>query len=110
MINRKYDIWDKYFSDQIYDWDIWEDWSREWITECLNDVEEQDITEEEIDFCFNEALEYQRERRQQYKEDNIDFLKSDIEYAIEQSEYSDHLDCDDIGKVLCSLASSYFES
>ena len=109
MNDRKYELWDKYFGDAISEWDIWEEWTREWIEDRLNEEGVEDATDEEIDYCLEEALDYQKEYRDQELEEAKSALRSDVEYAIEQSEYVEHLDYDDIGKILCSLAANYFE-
>ena len=110
-MERKYDLWDKYFSDTIYDWDIWENWNRELITSRLqeDDVEEDNFTDEEIDYLLNEALDYQRESRDDDRRENISDLEYEIINAINNSYSIENLNRDDIGKVLVRIASSYFE-
>ena len=110
-MERKYDLWDKYFADTICDWDIWENWNKEFIVNRLHDddVEETDITNEEIDYLLNEALDYQRESRDEDRRENMSDLECDIVNAINNSYSIENLNRDDIGKVLVRIASSYFE-
>ena len=110
-MERKYDLWDKYFSDTIYDWDIWENWNRELITSRLqeDDVEEDNFTDEEIDYLLNEALDYQRESRDDDRRENISDLEYEIINAINNSYSIENLNRDDIGKVLVKIAANYFE-
>lgn len=110
-MNRKYDLWDKYFSDFICDWDIWEDWNQELILDRLHDddVEETDITDEEIDYLLNEALDYQKEKRDEDRQENMEYLEDEINSAINNSYSTENLSYDDIGKVLVRIAASYFE-
>lgn len=110
-MERKYILWDKYFSDTIYDWDIWENWNRELITSRLQeeDVEETDITNDEIDYLLDEALDYQRDRRYEDRQENIENLEYEINNAINNSYSIENLSSDDIGKVLVKIAANYFE-
>ena len=59
-MDRKYDLWDKYFADDICNWDIWSNWNQELIVDRLhdNDVEEDNFTDEEIDFYYNNYDRY----------------------------------------------------
>ena len=110
-MERKYDLWDKYFADDICDWDIWNDWNRELIIDRLHDddVEETDFTDEEIDDLLDMALDYQREKRDEYRQENIINLEDDINSAINNSYSTENLSYDDIGKVLVKIAANYFE-
>lgn len=110
-MNRKYDLWDKYFNDTICDWNIWEDWNRESILDRLHDddVEETDITDEEIDYLLNEALDYQKEKRDEDRQENMEYLEDEINSAINNSYSTENLSYDDIGKVLVKIAANYFE-
>ena len=110
-MNRKYDLWDKYFSDTICDWNIWEDWNRELILDRLHDddVEETNFTDEEIDYLLNEALDYQKEKRDEDRQENMEYLEDDINSAINNSYSTENLSYDDIGKVLVKIAANYFE-
>ena len=110
-MNRKYDLWDKYFNDTICDWDIWEDWNRELILNRLHDddVEETDITNEEIDYLLNESLDYQKEKRDEDRQENMEYLEDEINSAINNSYSIENLSYDDIGKVLVKIAANYFE-
>lgn len=110
-MERKYILWDKYFSDTIYDWDIWENWNRELITSRLQeeDVEETDITDDEIDYLLDEALDYQKDRRYEDRQENIENLEYEINNAINNSYSIENLSSDDIGKVLVKIAANYFE-
>ena len=110
-MERKYILWDKYFSDTIYDWDIWENWNRELITSRLQeeDVEEDNFTDDEIDYLLNEALDYQKDRRYEDRQENIENLEYEINNAINNSYSIENLSCDDIGKVLVKIAANYFE-
>jgi hypothetical protein len=109
-MNRKYYLWDKYFADDICDWDIWEIWTREWITNRLHDedVEEANFTDDEIDYLLDEALDYQRERRDEDKQENIECFEDEITDTISNSYYTGNLNYDDIGKVLVKIAANYF--
>ena len=110
-MERKYDLWDKYFADTICDWDIWENWNKEFIVNRLHDddVEEDNFTDEEIDYLLNEALDYQRESRDEDRRENISDLECEIINAINNSYSIENLSYGDIGKVLVRIASSYFE-
>lgn len=110
-MERKYDLWDKYFADDICDWDIWNDWNRELIIDRLHDddVEETDFTDEEIDDLLDMALDYQREKRDEDRQENIINLEDDINSAINNSYSTENLSYDDIGKVLVKIAANYFE-
>ena len=110
-MERKYILWDKYFSDTIYDWDIWENWNRELILDRLHDddVEETHITDEEIDYLLNEALDYQKEKRDEDRQENMEYLEDEINSAINNSYSTENLSYDDIGKVLVKIAANYFE-
>ena len=110
-MERKYILWDKYFSDTIYDWDIWENWNRELITSRLqeDDVEEDNFTDDEINYLLNEALDYQRESRDDDRRENISDLEYEIINAINNSYSIENLNRDDIGKVLVRIAANYFE-
>ena len=110
-MDRRYDLWDKYFADAICNWDIWEDWNREWITNRLHDedVEETDFTDDEIDYLLDEALDYQRERRDEDRQENMEYLEGEITDAISNSYSTENLSYDDIGKVLVKIAAAYFE-
>lgn len=110
-MERKYDLWNKYFADSICDWDIWNDWNRELIIDRLHDddVEETDITDDEIDYLLNEALDYQKESRDENRRENISDLEYEITNAINNSYSIENLNRDDIGKVLVRIAASYFE-
>ena len=110
-MNRKYDLWDKYFSDTICDWNIWEDWNRELILDRLHDddVKETDITNEEIDYLLNEALDYQKEKRDEDRQENMEYLEDEINSVLNNSYNTENLSYDDIGKVLVRIATSYFE-
>lgn len=110
-MERKYDLWDKYFADSICDWDIWNDWNRELIIDRLHDddVEETDFTDEEIDDLLDMALDYQREKRDEDRQENIINLEDDINSAINNSYSTENLSYDDIGKVLVKIAANYFE-
>ena len=110
-MERKYDLWDKYFADTICDWDIWETRNTEFIVNRLHDddVEEDNFTDEEIDYLLNEALDYQRESRDEDRRENMSDLECDIVNAINNSYSIENLNRDDIGKVLIRIASSYFE-
>lgn len=110
-MERKYDLWDKYFADTICDWDIWENWNKELIVDRLHDddVEEDNFTDEEINYLLNEALDYQRENRDEDRQENIENLEYEITNAIDNSYSIENLNRDDIGKVLVRIASSYFE-
>ena len=111
-MNRKYDLWDKYFADSIYDWDIWDDWDRELIVGRLHDedVEETDFTDEEINYFLNEALYIQKEKRYESMQESIENLEYEISSAINDSYNTENLNHDDIGKVLVKIAASYFEN
>ena len=110
-MERKYDLWDKYFADSMCDWDIWNDWNRELIIDRLHDddVEETDFTDEEIDDLLDMALDYQREKRDEDRQENIINLEDDINSAINNSYSTENLSYDDIGKVLVKIAANYFE-
>ena len=110
-MERKYDLWDKYFADSICDWDIWNDWNRELIIDRLHDddVEETDFTDEEIDDLLDMALDYQSEKRDEDRQENIINLEDDINSAINNSYSTENLSYDDIGKVLVKIAANYFE-
>ena len=83
-MDRKYDLWDKYFADSICDWNIWENWDKELIVNRLHDddVEEDNFTDEEIDYFLNEALDYQKEKRDEDRQENIINLEDEINNAI----------------------------
>ena len=110
-MNRKYDLWDKYFADSIYDWDIWDDWDRELIVGRLHDedVEETDFTDEEIDYFLDTALYFQKEKQDEDRQENIINLEDEINSAINNSYSTENLSYDDIGKVLVRIAANYFE-
>lgn len=110
-MERKYILWDKYFSDTIYDWDIWENWNRELILDRLhdNDVEEDNFTDDEIDYLLDEALDYQKDRRYEDRQENIENLEYEINNTINDSYSIENLSSDDIGKVLVKIAANYFE-
>ena len=110
-MERKYILWDKYFSDTIYDWDIWENWNRELITSRLQeeDVEEDNFTDDEIDYLLNEALDYQKDRRYEDRQENKENLEYEINNAINNSYSIENLSYEDIGKVLVRIAANYFE-
>ena len=110
-MERKYILWDKYFSDTIYDWDIWENWNRELILDRLHDddVEEDNFTDEEIDYLLNEALDYQKDRQYEDRQENKENLEYEINNAINNSYSIENLSSDDIGKVLVKIAANYFE-
>ena len=110
-MERKYILWDKYFSDTIYDWDIWENWNRELITSRLQeeDVEEDNFTDDEINYLLNEALDYQKEKRDEDRQENMEYLEDEINSAINNSYSIENLSYDDIGKVLVKIAVNYFE-
>lgn len=110
-MDRKYDLWDKYFADSICDWDIWDNWNRELIIDRLHDddVEETDFTDEEIDYLLDMALYYQKERKDEDRQENIINLEDDINSAINNSYSTENLSYDDIGKVLVKIAANYFE-
>lgn len=104
---NKYDIWDKYFADTICDWDIWKDWTKDYITERL-DEENVEYTDEDVEYLYESAIDYQNDIRSDEIEEAKNTLYSYLDYAIEESESSAHLSPDDIGKVLTKLAVSYF--
>ena len=110
-MERKYDLWDKYFAEDIYDWDIWNDWNRELIINRLHDddVEETDFTDEEIDYLLDMALSFQKEKQDEDRQENIIDLEDDINSAINNSYSTENLSYDDIGKVLVKIAANYFE-
>ena len=110
-MDRKYDLWDKYFADDIYNWDIWSNWNQELIVDRLhdNDVEEDNFTDEEIDYLLNEALDYQKEKRDEDRQENMEYLEDEINSAINNSYSTENLSYDDIGKVLVKIAANYFE-
>lgn len=110
-MERKYILWDKYFSDTIYDWDIWENWNRELILDRLHDddVEEDNFTDDEIDYLLNEALDYQKDRQYEDRQENKENLEYEINNAINNSYSIENLSSDDIGKVLVKIAANYFE-
>jgi len=110
-MDRRYDLWDKYFADAICDWDIWKIWNREWITNRLHDedVEETDFTNDEIDYLLDVALDYQRKKRDEDKQENMESLEYEIGNAIDNSYSTKNLNYDDIGKVLVKIAATYFE-
>ena len=110
-MDRKYDLWDKYFADTICDWDIWENWNKEFIVNRLHDddVEEDNFTDEEIDYLLDMALSFQKEKRDEDRRENMSDLECDIVNAINNSYSIENLNRDDIGKVLVRIASSYFE-
>ena len=110
-MERKYDLWDKYFADTICDQDIWENWNKELIVNRLHDddVEEDNFTDEEIDYLLNEALDYQREKRDEDRQENMEYLEDEINSAINNSYSIENLSYDDIGKVLVKIAANYFE-
>ena len=110
-MDRKYDLWDKYFADTICDWDIWETWNKDWIINRLHDedVEESDFTDDEIDYFLDVALDYQRQRRDEDRQENMENFEGEIYDAIRSSYSTENLSYDDIGKVLVKIAASYFE-
>ena len=93
-MDRKYDLWDKYFADDICNWDIWSNWNQELVVDRLhdNDVEEDNFTDEEIDYLLD-----------------MSDLECDIVNAINNSYSTENLSYDDIGKVLVKIAANYFE-
>lgn len=101
-------MWDRYFADPICEWDIWEEWTREHITERL-DEEDVKYTDEDVEYLYETALDYQNDMKSDEIEEGKRTLYSDIDYAIEGSEGALHLSYDDIGKILTKLAASYFE-
>ena len=110
-MDRKYDLWDKYFADNIYDWDIWSNWNQELIVDRLHDddIEETDITNEEIDYLLDMALSFQKEKRDEDRQENISDLEDEINNTINNSYSTENLSYDDIGKVLVKIAANYFE-
>ena len=55
------------------------------------------------------ALDYQREKRDEDRQENIINLEDDINSAINNSYSTENLSYDDIGKVLVKIAANYFE-
>ena len=110
-MDRKYDLWDKYFADTICNWNIWENWNKELIVNRLHDddVEEDNFTDEEIDYLLNEALDYQKDRQYEDRQENKENLEYEINNAINNSYSIENLSSDDIGKVLVKIAANYFE-
>ena len=110
-MERKYDLWDKYFADSICDWNIWDNWNKELIVNRLHDddVEETDITDDEIDYLLNEALDYQKDRQYEDRQENKENLEYEITNAINNSYSIENLSYEDIGKVLFKIATDYFE-
>ena len=110
-MDRKYDLWDKYFADNIYDWDIWSNWNQELIVDRLHDddVEEDNFTDEEIDYFLDTALYFQKEKQDEDRQENIINLEDEINNAINNSYSTENLSYDDIGKVLVKIAANYFE-
>ena len=109
-MDRKYDLWDKYFADTICNWDIWENWDKELIVNRLHDddVEEDNFTDEEIDYFLDTALYFQKEKRDEDRQENIIDLENEINNTINNSYSTDNLSYDDIGKVLIKIAANYF--
>ena len=107
----KYELWDKYFADNIYDWDIWSNWNQELIVDRLHDddVEEDNFTDEEIDYLLDMALSFQKEKQDEDRQENIVNLEDEINSAINNSYSTENLSYDDIGKVLVRIAASYLE-
>lgn len=110
-MDRKYNLWDKYFADDICNWNIWENWNKELIVDRLHDddVEEDNFTDEEIDYFLNEALDYQKEKRDEDRQENMEYLEDEINSALNNSYSTENLSYDDIGKVLVKIAANYFE-
>lgn len=110
-MDRKYDLWDKYFADTICNWNIWENWDKELIVNRLHDddVEEDNFTDEEIDYFLDTALYFQKEKQDEDRQENIINLEDDINSAINNSYSTENLSYDDIGKVLVKIAANYFE-
>lgn len=110
-MDRKYDLWDKYFADTICNWNIWETWNKELIVDRLHDddVEEDNFTDEEIDYFLDTALYFQKEKQDEDRQENIINLEDEINNAINNSYSTENLSYDDIGKVLVKIAANYFE-
>lgn len=110
-MDRKYDLWDKYFADTICNWNIWENWDKELIVNRLHDddVEEDNFTDEEIDYFLDTALYFQKEKQDEDRQENIINLEDEINCAINNSYSTENLSYDDIGKVLVKIAANYFE-
>lgn len=110
-MDRKYDLWDKYFADTICNWNIWENWNKELIVDRLHDddVEEDNFTDEEIDYFLDTALYFQKEKQDEDRQENIINLEDEINCAINNSYSTENLSYDDIGKVLVKIAANYFE-
>ena len=107
-MHRRYDMWDQYFADTIPDWDLWEEWTEQWIRDVLDD-ENVEYTDGDVEYLLGQAKEYQEEMQFQAKQEDLETLEGEINDAIEHSYACDHLSYDDIGKVLVKIAASYFE-
>ena len=55
------------------------------------------------------ALSFQKEKRDEDRQENIIDLEDEINCAINNSYSTENLSYDDIGKVLVKIAASYFE-
>lgn len=107
-MHRRYDMWDQYFADIIPEWDLWEEWTEQWIKDVLDD-ENAEYTDEDVKYLLDQAKDYQEEMQLEAKQEDLDTLEGEINDAINNSYACDHLSCDDIGKVLVKIAAGYFE-
>ena len=105
---RRYDMWDQYFADIIPDWDLWEEWTDQWIRDVLDDAKVE-YTDGDIEYLLGQAKEYQEEMQSEAKQEDLETLEGEINDAIGHSYACDHLSYDDIGKVLVKIAAGYFE-
>ena len=107
-MHRRYDMWDQYFADTIPDWDLWEEWTDQWIRDVLDD-EKVEYNDGDVEYLLDQAKEYQEEMQSEAKQEDLETLEGEINDAINNSYACDHLSYDDIGKVLVKIAAGYFE-
>ena len=88
-----------------------ENWDKELIVDRLHDddVEEDNFTDEEIDYFLDTALYFQKEKQDEDRQENIINLEDEINNTINNSYSTENLSYDDIGKVLVKIAANYFE-
>lgn len=101
------ELWDQYVADAIYDWDIYQEWTKSDIEQILLD-EKVEYQPSDLDALLEYALEMQNEMIEEDKENNVTDLYHVIDDTIADADCSAHLDNDAIGKVLVALACSYF--
>ena len=107
-MHRRYDMWDQYFSDIVPNWDLWEEWTDQWIRDVLDD-EKVEYTDGDVEYLLDQAKEYQEEMRSEAKQEDLVTLEGEINDAINNSYSTENLSYDDIGKVLVKIAAAYFE-